>query len=59
MNVIIFGSVQLFERDGICQIYCADMQPDGVGALYMAFEQLKDCLLYTSANPKIIPGLLG
>lgn len=44
MNVIIFGSVQLFERDGICQIYCADMQPDGVGALYMAFEQLKEKL---------------
>ena len=32
MNVIIFGSIQLFERDGICQIVCADMQPDGVGA---------------------------
>lgn len=44
MNVIIFGSVQLFERDGICQIYCADMQPDGVGGLYMAFEQLKEKL---------------
>lgn len=44
MNVILFGSVQLFERDGICQIVCADMQPDGVGALYMAFEQLKEKL---------------
>ena len=44
MNVIIFGSIQLFERDGICQIVCADMQPDGVGALYMAFEQLKEKL---------------
>ncbi len=44
MSVILFGSVQLFERDGICQIICADMQPDGLGALYMAFEQLKSRL---------------
>lgn len=44
MSVIIFGSVQLYERDGICQIICADMQPDGAGALYMAFEQLKNRL---------------
>ena len=44
MNIIAFGSVQLFERDGICQINCLDMQPDGVGALAVAFEQLKQKL---------------
>ena len=59
MNVIIFGSIQLFERDGICQIVCADMQPDGVGALYMAFEQLKEKLgqegLFDEEHKKPLP----
>ena len=41
MKVVIFGSIRVFERDGIYQLYCEDMQPDGVGALYMAYEQLK------------------
>ena len=59
MSVIIFGSVQLFERDGICQIICADMQPDGLGALYMAFEQLKERLgregLFDPGHKKPLP----
>ena len=59
MSVIIFGSVQLFERDGICQIIYADMQPDGLGALYMAFEQLKERLgregLFDSGHKKPLP----
>ena len=59
MSVIIFGSVQLFERDGICQIICADMQPDGLGALYMAFEQLKERLgregLFDPSHKKPLP----
>lgn len=41
MKVVIFGSIRVFERDGAYQLYCEDMQPDGIGALYMAFEQLK------------------
>lgn len=44
MKVVVFGSVRVFERDGIYQLYCEDMQPDGVGALYLAFEQLKQKL---------------
>ncbi len=44
MKVVVFGSIRVFERDGIYQIYCEDMQPDGIGALYMAFEQLKQKL---------------
>lgn len=61
MNVILFGSVQLFERDGICQINCADMQPDGIGALYLAFEQLRQKLekegLFDPAHKRPLPPL--
>lgn len=41
MSVIIYGSVSVFERDGIYQIYAKDMMLDGVGALYAEFEKLK------------------
>ncbi len=59
MNVILFGSVNFYERDGICQLICADMQPDGLGALYMAYEQLKEKLaregLFDPAHKKPLP----
>jgi exodeoxyribonuclease VII large subunit len=41
MKVIIKGSVSVYERDGQYQIYCAYIAPDGMGALHLAFEQLK------------------
>lgn len=41
MNVVILGTVAVFERDGIYQIYAKGMEPDGVGALYAAYEELK------------------
>ncbi|MGN0599846.1 MAG: exodeoxyribonuclease VII large subunit [Oscillospiraceae bacterium] len=44
MKVIISANVQVFERDGVYQLYVNDMQPDGIGALYIAFEQLKERL---------------
>ena len=42
MNVVVTGSVQLYERDGACQIYVTSMQQDeGIGEGLLSFEQLK------------------
>ncbi|WP_423774761.1 exodeoxyribonuclease VII large subunit [Bombilactobacillus mellifer] len=41
MKVLVSGYVSLYEASGQYQIYVESMQPDGVGALYQAFEQLK------------------
>ncbi len=59
MKVLIFGTVSLFPRDGSFQLYINDMQPDGMGALSVAFEQLKKKLaaegLFSEAHKKSIP----
>ena len=41
MKVIAFGRISVFPRDGAYQLYCADMTPDGIGDLHVAFEHLK------------------
>lgn len=41
MKVIIRGYISVFERDGQYQLYPEEMQPDGLGNLHLAFEQLK------------------
>ncbi|MBQ2903762.1 MAG: exodeoxyribonuclease VII large subunit [Clostridia bacterium] len=59
MKVIIRGRVSVFERDGQYQLYIDDMQPDGTGALSLAFEQLKAKLakegLFDAEKKKRLP----
>jgi exodeoxyribonuclease VII large subunit len=59
MKVTVLGSVQVFERDGVYQIYCKAMQEDGMGNLYTAYEKLKAQLseegLFDESHKKPIP----
>ncbi|MEG0340113.1 MAG: exodeoxyribonuclease VII large subunit, partial [Oscillospiraceae bacterium] len=61
MNVIVRCRVSLFERDGAFQVYVDDMFPDGVGAMQLAFEQLKNRLdkegLFTQQHKRKIPDM--
>ncbi len=41
MKVLILGTVSVFERDGVYQIYCKGMEEDGVGDLHAKYEELK------------------
>ena len=41
MNVVCFGQIGVYERDGVYQLYVRDIQPKGAGDLAVAFEQLK------------------
>lgn len=59
MSVVILGSVSVFERDGVYQVYAKGMEPEGVGSLYKAYEKLKAKLseegLFDEAHKKPIP----
>ncbi|RDW21967.1 exodeoxyribonuclease VII large subunit [Oceanobacillus chungangensis] len=44
MNVLIRGEISVYEAFGQYQLYIQQMEPDGLGALYLAFEQLKEKL---------------
>ncbi len=41
MKVLLHGRVSVYVRDGSYQVYASSMEPDGIGALYIAYEQLK------------------
>lgn len=59
MRVIVGGRVGVFPRDGQYQIYAETMEPDGIGALYIAYEQLKKKLeaegLFDASKKKPLP----
>lgn len=61
MKVIIHGSVTVYPRDGSYQIYASSMQPDGIGALYLAYEQMKSRLaeegLFDEAHKLPVPAI--
>ncbi|WP_019154458.1 exodeoxyribonuclease VII large subunit [Robertmurraya massiliosenegalensis] len=59
MKVLISGNITVYEQSGQYQIYVKSMQPDGIGALYLAYEQLKEKLekegLFSPTHKKPIP----
>lgn len=59
MKVIARGRVSVYEASGQYQLYVDDMQPDGVGALNLAYEQLKEKLqkegLFSEHHKKPLP----
>ncbi len=61
MTVLVRGRVSLYDVTGTYQFYIEDMQPDGIGALNLAFEQLKKKLLaegiFDEAHKKPLPSL--
>lgn len=63
MKVIAVGKVSVYPRDGAYQLYCVSLTVDGVGDLYVAFEQLKKKLaaqgLFDLAHKKPLPRYPG
>ena len=59
MKVLVRGRISIYEAGGQYQIYAEDMQPDGLGALNMAYEQLKKKLeaegLFAQERKKTLP----
>ncbi len=59
MKVLVRGKVSVYEPSGQYQLYIEDMQPDGIGALTLQYEQLKEKLtkegLFDKAHKKVLP----
>ena len=61
MKVVVHGSVTVYQREGSYQLYVNSMEPDGIGGLYLAYEQLKERLynegLFDESHKKELPPL--
>ncbi len=61
MQVLCFGRVSVYEKEGKYQLYVQEIEPKGVGSLQLALEQLKQKLekegLFRPAHKKPIPYL--
>lgn len=59
MKVLATGRIGVFPRDGVYQLYCDALHPDGIGDLHAAFEQLKEKLwregLFDETRKKPLP----
>ena len=59
MKVLVLGSVSVFERDGVYQIYCKAMRQEGMGTLYEEYQKLKAKLekegLFDTSHKRKIP----
>ncbi|MGM0651689.1 MAG: exodeoxyribonuclease VII large subunit [Bacillota bacterium] len=59
MEVIVHGNVSVYEPSGVYQLYIFDMEPAGMGSLYLAYEQLKSRLeeegLFKAEQKKKLP----
>lgn len=59
MNVLVRGDINVFEAAGQYQLYASSIQPDGIGELFLAFEQLKKKLeqegLFHPSRKKQLP----
>ena len=59
MKVIAVGRISVYPRDGAYQLYCTALSADGIGDLYVAFEQLKAKLfeegLFDEGHKKPLP----
>ncbi len=42
MDIVVEGNVSVYEKEGSYQLYCKAMKREGIGDLYIAFEELKE-----------------
>lgn len=59
MKVVVKGRVSIYEKEGAYQLYCNEIEPQGMGELYIAFEKMKNKLesegLFDVTHKKAVP----